>query len=105
MSEKTHTGIASVLDLYQLKYIPEAHTYLKINGSIKDVTGLQTGPQYFDDSLQTEVEVSPDQIGDYKVGWHKDYLHQFQEQFPFSAEELWKIREECISFFSNNHGR
>lgn len=96
LSEKTHTGVGNVLNKYQLDAIPEAHTYLKINDAIKDVTGLQTGPQSFHASLQIETEILPNQIGDFKVEWHKNFLNTYQDQTRFSASELWNIREACI---------
>lgn len=96
LSEKTHTGVGRLLKKYQLSAIPEAHTYLKINNAVKDVTGLQTGSESFYDSLELETEILPNQIGDFKVKWHKNFLDTYQDQTPFSAAELWDIREACI---------
>lgn len=100
MSEKTNPGVGKVLDSHQLTVIPEAHTYLKINGIVKDVTGLRTGAESFLNTLQIEIEISPNQIGDFKIEWHKNFLQQYQVKTAFATEKLWEIRQACIASLS-----
>jgi hypothetical protein len=48
-----------------------------------------------------EEAITPEQIGDYKVQLHQQFLRQWITNTAltqrFSFEEIWKIREECIA--------
>lgn len=92
----------SVLDAYGLEYIPEAHTYIVLGGEVNDLT-FSDEPEllYLEDILFTE-EISADQIRGYKVKSHKAYLKKWGEikESPYTFEELWGIREECIGALS-----
>ncbi|WP_430409060.1 hypothetical protein [Kordia sp.] len=102
MNEINTKGVGSVLNNYNLDYIPEAHTYLKINGNILDVTRTTENEASFEDSLLTEQQILPHQIGEYKVHWHQNFLKQWlqTEQLLYSFQEIWKIREACITALS-----
>lgn len=102
MNEINTKGVGSVLVAHQLNYIPEAHTYLKIYGSVLDITRNATNKASFEDSLLSEQEILPHQIANYKVNWHQNFLKQWieKEQLPYSFEEIWKIREKCIEALS-----
>lgn len=102
MSAATNPVLQSVLDKYELTYIPEAHTYLKINGELRDVTGLDSGSQSFTDVLIKEEQIVPDQIGEFKVNWHKDFINEWAQSTTYSADKLREIREECIEFLQAN---
>jgi len=75
MKEKNTPGVGTVLKKYDLTEIPEAHTYLKIEEQVIDITGLSLTVESFEKSLQQETEITPEQIGDYKLEllnlWHK----------------------------------
>jgi hypothetical protein len=98
MNETNTKGVGSVLNNYNLDYIPEAHTYLKINGNLLDITRATENKTSFEDSLLTEQQILPHQIGDFKVNWHQTFLKQWitDEQLPYAVQEIWNIREECI---------
>ncbi len=98
MDEINTKGVGSVLTKYQLDYIPEAHTYLKINGNILDITRNTKSEAAFEDSLLIEQEILPHQIANYKVTWHQNFLKQWilEEKLPYSFQKIWKIREACI---------
>ncbi|NOQ70596.1 MAG: hypothetical protein GQ574_01260 [Crocinitomix sp.] len=100
MSEKTHPGVGIILKEANLESIPEAHTYLKINGEIRDVTGLEKGSESFEKSLQLEVEIKPDQIGEYKVNWHRAQMVAYSFENGMSPNSLWETREKCIAELS-----
>lgn len=102
MNETNTKGVGSVLDHYNLDSIPEAHTYLKINGNILDITRTTENNTSFEDSLLTEQQILPHQIADYKVTWHQNFLKQWitDKQLSYSFDEIWKIREECITALS-----
>lgn len=100
MTPKNTAAIAPVLNKYKLKKIPEAHTYLEIDGNIIDVTGLADSETSFETSIIHKEEIQPNQIGDYKINWHKQFLIDWAESTNYTAEELWAIREECIHLLS-----
>lgn len=90
--------IKSTLAKYQLQYILEAHNYLKIDDSYLDCT---TPTSHYDDfkyKLETEIEIDYYQITEDKVKLHKEFLQLWitKNNLPFSLEQIWKIREECI---------
>jgi len=99
MSGGNTPKIKGVLDKYGLKYIPEAHTYLAIDGKVNDFT-FPDEPElfYLNDILYTE-EIAAEQIRKYKAESHRAYLKEWGERngLSFTFEELWEIREECIA--------
>ncbi|MBK7573625.1 MAG: hypothetical protein IPI10_19265 [Bacteroidetes bacterium] len=96
--------VAATLSQHNLEYIPEAHCYLKYEGQILDLTKANSKPSDFVDDLIEEIEISPDQITDYKVNYHKKYLVTWlsiNKQIGLSLNDIWKIREQCIQDLSN----
>lgn len=91
--------VVAVLEKYQLTYIPEAHNYLRINGSILDCTGSNSSAGNFENDLLAEIQIKPDQIGAYKVSWHVNFLKEWCniQRTPYTPEEIWNIREQCIA--------
>ncbi len=99
MNSKNTPSIKNVLNKYDLKYIPEAHNYLRNHNHILDFTGIGVNETKFELDLLEEIDISPDQITDFKVQYHKDYLSHWIEinKIPYTLDELWEIREECIA--------
>lgn len=99
MNSKNTPKIKDVLAKYDLKYIPEAHNYLRNHNHILDFTGIVVNETKFELDLLEEVEISPDQITDYKVQYHKEFLSRWIEtnKIPYTLDKLWEIREECIA--------
>ncbi|WGD34403.1 hypothetical protein [Olleya sp. YS] len=93
------SGIASVLQQYNLDYIPEAHTYLKIEDRIVDVTRTDSSSHSFTDSILHEEVILPYQIGKYKINYHQNYLKHWLKsvKITYTLEEIWTIREACIN--------
>ncbi len=91
-------AIGPVLKEHGLKYIPEAHNYLKVDGDILDFTGLPMSEDELAVKLLTEIEITPDQIIVFKIGFHREYLAKWlaDEGLSYSLDEIWQIREECI---------
>jgi hypothetical protein len=95
-------NIKSILELYRLDYIPEAHCYLKFKGHIFDFTKKNSKASDFIDDLIEELEIEANQIVDFKVNYHQNYLKQWltqNESILYSLNELWAIREKCIQVF------
>lgn len=105
MNKKNTPQVSSTLQKYNLEYIPEAHCYLKFEDKIIDLTKLNSKPTDFLDELIEEIEILPEQITDFKVNYHKNYLASWldkNKQINLSLNDLWKIREECIQKLSDN---
>jgi len=104
MNKKNTPQVSSTLQKYNLEYIPEAHCYLKFEDQIIDLTKLNSKPSDFLDELIEEIEILPDQITNFKVNYHKNYLASWldkNKQINLSLNDLWKIREECIQKLSD----
>lgn len=103
MNGKNTPKIKSVFHNYNLEYIPEAHNYLKFKNQILDFTKKNSSENDFINDLLEEIEIEPLQINSFKIEFHKNYLKNWLDensQIPYSLEELWKIREECIKALS-----
>ena len=51
------------------------------------------------------IEILPEQITDYKVNYHKNYLVTWldnNELIDLSINDIWKIREQCIQDLADN---
>jgi len=85
-----------VLSQYGMGYMPEAHNYLKYHGTIIDCT--TTKKLDFQPDLLEETALQPDQITDYKVAHHRQFLAKWLETAnqPYNLDEIWVIREKCI---------
>ncbi|WP_353779933.1 hypothetical protein [Winogradskyella sp. 3972H.M.0a.05] len=102
MNAENTKGIGSVLDANQLDYIPEAHCYLKFEGKRYDFTKQNSNANMFESVLLFEASIQPEQIGDYKVALHQDYIKSWiaSEGIPYAFEDVWTIREACIANLS-----
>ena len=103
MNEVNTPGIGSELSDNGLSYIPEAHCYLKINNQQKDYTSIDSTFQKIQKDLLEELAIKPEQIAQFKVDYHQQYLKAWiaEEQIPMSFEDAWQIREICIQQLSN----
>ncbi|MGQ7947187.1 hypothetical protein [Flavobacterium sp. WC2509] len=105
MNKNNTPEISATLLQNNLEFIPEAHCYLKFEGKILDLTKINSNPTDFLDDLIEEIEILPEQITDYKVNYHKNYLVTWldnNKQINLSFNDIWKIREQCIQDLSNN---
>ncbi len=93
----------SVLETYNLNYIPEAHNYLKFKNQILDFTKKNSSENDFINDLLEETEIQPHQINQFKIEFHKNYLKNWlseHQEISYSLDDLWKIRELCIQALS-----
>lgn len=105
MNKNNTPEISATLAQNNLEYIPEAHCYLKYEDQIIDLTKINSDPTDFWDDLIEEIEISPEQITDYKVNYHKNYLVTWldkNKKINVSLNDIWKIREQCIQDLANN---
>ena len=73
---------------------------MRISREIKDFTKKGSNPENFVNELVEETEIQPEEITDFKVGFHQNFLKKYLKdnpEIPYSLEGFWKIREECIT--------
>ena len=102
MNSQNTKGIRSVLNQFEIAFLPEAHTYLKIDGKTFDFTSVNSEGLKFKDSLMSEEKILPYQIRAHKIKRHQDFLKNWIEKnnIAYSFEEIWNIREACIAKLS-----
>ena len=94
--------IEQTLSQHNLDYIPEAHNYLKINDEYLDFTRENSKYSDFQFNLLEEHEIEYNQINNFKIDLHKNYLKNWILDYPNLTEDMiWKIREQCISDLQN----
>lgn len=104
MNAQYNPAITETLTKHNLEFIPEAHNYLKFKNKILDFTKRNSSASDFEDNLLLEIEILPNQISNYKVEFHKEFLKKWLTENPeieFDIEKLWKVREKCIEDLSN----
>ena len=106
MGEENTPGVGKVLSRYGLTAIPEAHCFLRFEGERLDITGVSAGAAPIDRFLHEEP-ITVEQIGAYKMELHKRVLGEWVARGPhrLTAEEAWRIREECIAALSDGAQR
>lgn len=104
MNASNTKGVKPVMEKYNLEYIPEAHNYLRMGNKVIDITKRGFANTLFLHDLLEEEEITPAQIGNYKLEKHQSYLQDWLRSnagVPYSFHELWSIREECIAALSH----
>jgi hypothetical protein len=100
MNERNTPGVGHVLSKYGMESIPEAHCYLRLNGSRIDVTGVPVGAEPIGRFLHEEP-ITVEQIGEYKNRVHRQFLNEWaagkQELDGLTNDDLWRIREERLA--------
>lgn len=105
MNAQNTPKAGQILEQAGLKYLPEAHNFLRYHEDILDCTWPNSRPENFVPDLMEFTIIHPEQIGDFKVSYHQEFLKRWVQQRPhlkFSFEELWSIREACIAALSES---
>jgi hypothetical protein len=94
--------ISGILQEYAIRYIPEAHNYLKFEGHLLDYTFPNSAVATFKQEILEEHIIQPHQITDFKTAYHRAYLEKWlgRNFIPYSLDEIWSIRELCIQQLS-----
>jgi hypothetical protein len=102
MDEVNTPKLGDLLSKNNIKYIPEAHCYLKINQIPFDVTTIDSFYDKIKHDIIEEIEITPNQVSDFKVESHKAFLKKWIKETNQNNtfEEIWRIREQCISKLS-----
>ena len=102
MTESNTRKIGAILTRNGLDYILEAHCYLKQDGKRFDYTSQNSDIKKIENDILEEQIISPSQVVDFKVNFHKNYIRQWiiNDKILMSFNEVWAIREKCISNLS-----
>ena len=102
MNEKNTPKLNNLLSKNDIKYIPEAHCYLKINEVPVDVTTTDSFYDKIKHEIVEEIEIIPNQVSDFKIAYHKAFLRKWIKEThqKHTFEKIWNIREQCISKLS-----
>ncbi|MCU4189343.1 hypothetical protein M9Q43_09230 [Flavobacterium sp. HXWNR29] len=102
MNEVNTQKLGDLLTKNNINYIPEAHCYLKINQIPVDATTSDSFYDKIKQDIMEEIEILPNQVSDFKVEYHKAFLKKWIKETNQNNtfEEIWRIREECISKLS-----
>lgn len=94
--------IGNVLIKNNIKFIPEAHCYLSIEGKRVDYTSCNSDFNRLKNAILLEQDIDVHQVAEFKVDFHKAFIKSWieTENIPFSFDEIWKLREVCISNLS-----
>lgn len=102
MSEETHLQLKGYFSDKTYKQIPECHCYIRCNGVRYDFTGPTSLMDKIAPKIVREQRIEPQQVVDWKIVIHKDYLERWLKRNPsinLNLEDVWKDREEIISLF------
>ena len=101
MSE-SNTRIGTILSDNNMDFIPEAHCYLKIDEVRIDCTTPKSDFSKIEKDIMEEIEIEPFQVGKFKVEYHQDFIKKWMSNSDMKTtfDQLWVIREQCISFLS-----
>lgn len=104
MNQENTPGIGNVLSDHHLKYIPEAHCYLKFENKRMDFTNPQSDFSKIEKEVLIERSIQPEDVAEFKVEFHQSFLQEWikKESLTISLEEVWEIREKCIHSLEEN---
>ena len=102
MDEVNTPKLGDLLSKNNINYISEAHCYLKIKQIPVDATTSDSFYDKIKQDIMEEIEILPNQVSDFKVAYHKAFLKKWIKETNQNNtfEEIWRIREECISKLS-----
>lgn len=104
MSEKNTPGVGAILKKNQLTYIPEAHCFLRMNGVERDLTFTNSSIQKLEEDILLREIIKPEDVVERKIQIHQAFINQWivKENSQHSFDEIWEIREQCISALEKN---
>lgn len=102
MDGENTPGVEGVLERFSMPCLPEAHCYLRCDGTRVDVTTKGTPVIDRIDGFLLEQPITPGQVGEYKRGVHRAFLDEWLDEtgLDMEADEAWLVRERCIEALS-----
>ncbi|MFP4090885.1 MAG: hypothetical protein ACLFT3_11295 [Cyclobacteriaceae bacterium] len=103
IDEASHPEAGQVLKHYCLPAIPEARCFIKYDGRIWHLMQDDAASK---PEIISEIEIAPQQIGNFKKRYHKKYIQSWLQiehlHKHWNADQIWSIREECIEAAEGN---
>jgi hypothetical protein len=102
MNAANTPAIAATLEGYHLDYIPEMHCYIEIGKVAIDLTFKDSDLGFISDDIMQRQYVQPGFLDTEKVKVHRAYIDDWIEEqsIPYTADQVWSIREQCIKALS-----
>lgn len=102
MGKETHPQLEEILEIHQLKSIPEAHAYFRFQDKRYDFTVQGKDISTIEPFIVREQRCEPNQLIDWKPMIHKHYLEGWlkRQKSDYTLEQIWEIREKCIGLLS-----
>lgn len=102
MTAQRFPVLAPILKKYNLEAVVETHCYLGYQGGRIDITFPEKVAYPMASEFLKEWNITPQEIGDQKIKLHQKEMKLWiaEKQLPYTFEEMWKIREECIDQLS-----
>lgn len=68
-----------------------------------DLTNETSDLTKIESDIIEETEITPEQVGEFKVEYHKNYLRSWANETDINLDfdQIWSIREKCIANLSN----
>lgn len=104
MTSNNTPKIGEVMKKHGLEGIPEAHCYLKVSGSYLDATSNSSDYLKIEANVLEEKSVETSFLISEKIDYHQGFLKNWMasQKLNISFEELWTIREDCITALSKS---
>lgn len=102
MDENIYPRLTDLLQKSGIEGLPEAHTFLVIDGNYVDVTAKNS--PISEHLIIDEMEIEPQGIGNFKETIHKGFIMDWAEieKINLPIDQLWAIREACIKELSRD---
>jgi hypothetical protein len=102
MDGENTPGIGGALREHGLDAVPEAHCVLRVGGRTVDLTHPPEVPAGPEVRFVEEEIIAPEQVGEYKVRRHRDYIERWPDRpSGMTADGVWAAREACIAALSD----
>ncbi|WP_417608847.1 hypothetical protein [Owenweeksia hongkongensis] len=100
MDSNIYPRLKDILEKAGLEGIPEAHTFLVIDGNYVDVTSKSSPIE--EGMIIDEMDIDPVGIGDLKESIHKGFIADWaeEEKINLPLNQIWATREACIKELS-----
>ncbi|MBM93265.1 MAG: hypothetical protein CMF51_00735 [Legionellales bacterium] len=103
LDEATMPSLKELLTQLEVDVFPEAHCFLQGPSIRLDLT-FKDQPIYPTYVVIESIPLSPDQIGSYKINWHRAYLQLWMQNVGlnqrYTLENIWLKREHWIQYLS-----
>lgn len=102
MTAEKFPVLKPVLEKHHLEAVVETHCYLGYQGQRIDVTFPEKIIYPIPSDFLKEWHITPREIGDQKIRLHQAEIKLWiaQKKIPYTFEQMWLIREECIDQLS-----